>query len=197
MIADFATFSAHKNYGPKGIGALFIKKKNPRINLSPIIFGGGQENNLRSGTLNVAAIVGFAKALEISGSVMNEETERIKYLRDKLYTGITSQVENVHLNGHPEKRLVNNLNLSFGNINFDSLILQLRDIAFSTGSACSSGDVEPSHVLKSIGVKEELLHSTVRFGLGRFTTEEEIDYCIDKIVNAIKKIRKENFIYSN
>jgi cysteine desulfurase len=194
---DLATFSAHKNYGPKGIGALFIKKRNPKINLSPIIYGGGQEYKLRSGTLNVAGIVGFAKAMEISGIEMYEEVQRIKYLRDKLFEGITSQAENVYLNGHPENRLINNLNLSFGNINFDSLILQLRDIAFSTGSACSSGDVEPSHVLKAIRVKRELIHSTIRFGLGRFTTEEEIDFCINKIVASLKKVRKEKFIYSN
>jgi cysteine desulfurase len=197
MNIDLASFSAHKNYGPKGIGALFIKKKKPKINISPLLFGGGQENKLRSGTLNVAGIAGFAKAIEISGKEMSGELERIKYLRDKLFNGIISQSENIYLNGHPENRLVNNLNMSFGNINFDSLILHLRDIAFSTGSACSSGGVEPSHVLKAIGVKKELIRSTIRFGLGRFTTEEEIDFCIDKIVNSVKKVKKENLIYSN
>lgn len=194
---NLASFSAHKNYGPKGIGVVFIKKKNPKISLSPIIFGGGQENKLRSGTLNVPGIVGFGKAIEISEIEIKEEVKRIKYLRDKLFNGIISKVDGINLNGHPESRLVNNLSLSFGNINFDSLILQLRDIAFSTGSACSSGDVEPSHVLKAIGVKKELIHSTIRFGLGRFTTEEEIDYCVDKIVGSIKKVKKENLIYSN
>jgi cysteine desulfurase len=194
---DLASFSAHKNYGPKGIGALFIKKKNPKINLPPLLFGGGQQNNLRSGTLNVPAIVGFGRALEISQLYMKEETERIKYLRDKFYNSICDKIDEIFLNGHPDKRLSNNLNISIGNINVDSLILELRDIAFSTGSACASGNTEPSHVLKAIGVKKELLHSTIRFGLSRFTTEEEIDYCIDKIIDAVNKIRNKIFLQTS
>lgn len=186
---DFTSFSAHKNYGPKGVGALFIKDKNPKIKLAPLLYGGGQENNNRPGTLNVPGIVGFGKCIEISKQVMPEESKRIKKLRDKLLKSITSETDDVHLNGHPVERLPNNLSLSFGKININSLILQLKDIAYSTGSACASGESEPSYVLKAIGVKKELLHSTFRFGLGRSTTEEEIDFCISKISGAINNIK--------
>jgi cysteine desulfurase len=194
---DLASFNVHKNYGPKGIGALFIKKKNPKINLPPLLYGGGQQNNSRPGTLNVPAIVGFGKAIEISQRNMKDEIERIIYLRDKLYNSVKEKVDEVFLNGHPYDRLPNNLNISIGNINVDSLILELRDVAFSTGSACASGNAEPSHVLKAIGVKKELLHSTIRFGLGRFTSEEEIDFCIHKITDAVIKIRNKIFAKTN
>lgn len=189
---DMVSFSAHKNYGPKGIGALYLRRKSPKIKLSPLFQGGGQEKDLRPGTLNTAAIAGFAMSLEISKEEMPRELERIKYLRDKLLLGIFQNLEGVYLNGHPEKRLVNNLNISINNLNIDHLLSELRDLAISTGSACASGSPEASHVLKAIGLESSLLKASVRFGLGRFNTEEEIDYTLARFVQAVNKIRDKN-----
>ena len=172
---DLVSFSAHKIYGPKGIGALFVKKKSPKINLIPQIYGGGHESNLRSGTLNVPGIVGFAKAIEICDNRMQEESENIYKLRNKLYKGITNNLDEVYLNGSMENRLFNNLNLSFRYIKSETLMMNIRDIAISSGSACTSASLKPSHVLKAMGLSNELSKSSIRFGLGRFTTVEEID----------------------
>lgn len=189
---DMASFSAHKNYGPRGTGALYVRQKSPKIRLTPLLQGGGQEKDLRSGTLNTPAIVGFAKSLEISKEEMPVETERLRLLRDRLKEGIFRDLEDIYLNGHPEKRLVNNLNISIKNINIDHLLSELRDLALSTGSACASGSPEGSHVLKAIGLDQSLMKTSVRFGLGRFNTEEEIDYTISRFTGAVKKVRNKN-----
>ncbi|MCU7489859.1 MAG: cysteine desulfurase family protein [Bacteroidota bacterium] len=189
---DMASFSAHKNYGPRGTGALYVRQKSPKIRLTPLLQGGGQEKDLRSGTLNTPAIVGFAKSLEISKEEMPVETERIRLLRDRLKEGIFRALDDIYLNGHPEKRLVNNLNISIKNINIDHLLSELRDLALSTGSACASGSPEGSHVLKAIGLDQSLMKASVRFGLGRFNTEEEIDYTISRFTGAVKKVRNKN-----
>lgn len=192
---DFASFSAHKNYGPKGIGALYIRKQSPKIKITPLLHGGGQEQNLRSGTLNVPAIVGFGKCIEISAGIMEEEIRRIKNLRDKLENSIFCELEDIYLNGHPEKRLINNLNISLKDIKIDRLLTELRGIAISTGSACSSGKPEGSHVLKAMGLPDELMKSSIRFGLGRYTTEEEIEKVSQDFISTVKKLRS-NFSIS-
>ncbi len=188
-IIDLASFSPHKFYGPKGIGALFVKKRFPKIKIVPQISGGGHEQGLRSGTLNVPGIVGFGKACEISRTEMIDEMERIKKLRDRLFAGLKTQFQQVFLNGHPEKRLLGNLNLRFANVESDLLLAEIRDIAFSSGSACSSFNPEPSHVLQAIGLSEREIKSSIRFGIGRFNTVEEIDYTISKFVLVVNKIR--------
>jgi len=187
---DLVSFSAHKIYGPKGIGALYVKNRSPKINLIPQIFGGGQENNLRSGTLNVPGIVGFAKAAEICDNVMHEESEKISKLRNKLFYSIINNLDEVYLNGSLENRLPGNLNLSFRYVKSETLMMNMRDIAVSSGSACTSATLKPSHVLKALGLSDELSKSSIRFGLGRFTTEEEIDYSIDKIISTVKNLRR-------
>ena len=186
---DLMSFSAHKIYGPKGIGALYVRSRNPRVVLNAQIDGGGHERGFRSGTLNVPGIVGFGKACEIAMNEMDSESERILNLRTKLFKGITSGLNEVYLNGHPEKRLANNLNLSFAGVDADSLMASVKEIAVSSGSACSSASVEPSYVLKAIGINDKLIHSAVRFGLGRFTTAEEIDFTVQKIVEKVKYLR--------
>jgi cysteine desulfurase len=188
--ADLVSFSAHKIYGPKGIGALYLRNKSPKINLTPQIFGGGHENNLRSGTLNVPAIVGFSKAVEICSGTMEEESERISNLRDRLYYDLHNHLDEIYLNGSLENRLPGNLNLSFRYIKAETLMMNIREIAVSSGAACSSATLKPSHVLKAIGLSDELSRSSIRFGIGRFNTEEEIVYAVNKIITAVKKLRK-------
>lgn len=189
---DLMSFSAHKNHGPKGIGALYIRRKTPRIKITPLFQGGGQEKDLRPGTLNTPAIVGFAKSLELSEELMTTEMDRIASLRNRLEAEIFQNLDGVYLNGHPEKRLPNNLNISIKNVNIDRLLSDLRDLALSTGSACSSGSPEGSHVLKALGLTPDLLKASIRFGLGRFTTEEEIDYTIKRFLEAVKSQRERN-----
>jgi cysteine desulfurase len=195
MNIDLLSISAHKIYGPKGIGALYVRRKNPRVRLSPIIHGGGHERGMRSGTLNVTGIVGFGKACELAQKNMASEVERIKKLRDKLWDGIRSQLDEVYLNGHPTERLPNNLNVSFAFVEGESLMMGMKELAVSSGSACTSASLEPSYVLKSIGVGEDLAHTSIRFGLGRFTTEAEIDFTIDKVVTTVKKLRDLSPLY--
>jgi cysteine desulfurase len=190
MNIDLMSISAHKIYGPKGIGALFIRKRRPSIKIIPLIDGGGHEGGLRSGTLNVPGIVGFGKACEIAEAEMVDESERIKNLRDKLQFGILNQLDDVHLNGHPEKRLPNNLNLSFAGVESEALMMGMKEIAVSSGSACTSASVERSHVLRAIGLSEDLVASAIRFGIGRFNTEEEIDYAVEKVVSVVKQLRE-------
>jgi cysteine desulfurase len=187
---DLASISSHKLYGPKGIGALYIRRASPRIRLVPIIDGGGHERGLRSGTLNVPAIVGFGRACQIAKAEMQVEAERLLGLREKLRRGIMDQLPEVYLNGHPERRLPGNLNLAFGYVEGESLLAALTDIAVSSGAACSSASVEPSHVLKAIGLSDDLAHSSIRFGLGRFNTEEQVEYVIGRLVEVVNRLRE-------
>ncbi|MBN8554684.1 MAG: IscS subfamily cysteine desulfurase [Deltaproteobacteria bacterium] len=192
---DLLSISAHKIYGPKGVGALYIRRKNPRVRLSPIIFGGGHERGMRSGTLNVPGIVGFGKAIELAAKLMPEESKRLQKMRDRLHEALMAQLDEVTLNGHPEKRLSNNLNLSFAYVEGEALMMAIPEIAVSSGSACTSASLEPSYVLKAMGIGEDLAHSSLRFGLGRFTTEEEINFAIEKTVAAVKKLREMSPLY--
>lgn len=196
MGIDLASFSAHKMYGPKGIGALYVRRKNPRVRLAPQIHGGGQEGGLRSGTLNVPAIAGFGEACEISAKELETETERILRLRTRLHEAITQDLDEVTLNGHPENRLAGNLNLSFSGVEGESLLMSLsEEIAVSSGSACTQARVEPSYVLKALGLAEELVHSSIRFGLGRFNTEEEVDYAARRVVQTVHQLRELSPLY--
>jgi cysteine desulfurase len=186
---DLVSFSAHKVYGPKGIGALYISNRNPKIRISPQIFGGGHENGLRSGTLNVPAIVGFGKALEITSRKFETENSKLASYRNKMLNKF-SELGDIRLNGDPDNRLPNNLNICFEGVRSENFIMNLRNIAVSTGSACTSASLKPSHVLKAIGLTDELARSSIRFGLGRFNTDEEIDYVIDEVIKTVKMLRK-------
>jgi cysteine desulfurase len=196
MNIDLMSFSAHKMYGPKGVGALFVRKKRPWFKLNPQMGGGGQECGLRSGTLNVPGIVGFGRASELLRLEMAEKTPKIKALRDKLSEGIVSNLDDVYLNGHPDKRLPGNLNLSFKYVDSGGFMAAMKDVALSSGSACSSDTTEPSHVLKAIGLPDNLIRSSIRFGIGIFNTEEEIDYTIKKVVQTVNSLREVSPAYA-
>jgi len=187
---DLMSFSAHKIYGPKGIGALFIKNKSPEIKLTEQINGGGHEFGFRSGTLNVPAIVGFGKACEICEKKMYNEFADLIIFRDRFINNILQKTEGASLNGHSTKRLPNNINICFNNIDSSVLMSEMKELAFSAGSACTSADLKPSHVLKAMGLSDADSRSSVRLGLGRFTTNEEVEFSINKIVNTVEKIRK-------
>ncbi|MEO5970005.1 MAG: IscS subfamily cysteine desulfurase [Bdellovibrionia bacterium] len=195
MGIDILSLTAHKIYGPKGIGALYVRRKNPRVRLSAMIHGGGHERGMRSGTLNVPGIIGFGKAAELAMHLMPEETARLLRLREKLWTGIQASLDEVYLNGHPTERLPNNLNVSFAFVEGESLMMGMKELAVSSGSACTSASLEPSYVLKNIGVGEDLAHTSIRFGLGRFTTDEEIDFTIKKVVSTVKRLRDLSPLY--
>ncbi len=187
---DLASMTAHKIYGPKGTGALYVRRKNPRVSLASMMDGGGHERGMRSGTLNVTGIVGLGKACEIAGEEMASENERLLTLREKLRKGIENGLPDVSINGHLTKRLPGNLNVSFAHVEGELLLTSLNDIAVSSGAACTSTSIEPSYVLKAIGVSDELAHSSIRFGLGRFNTEEEVDYAIGRVVETVRKLRE-------
>jgi cysteine desulfurase len=195
MGIDLLSITAHKIYGPKGIGALYVRRKGPRVRLSPIVHGGGHERGMRSGTLNVPGIVGFGKAAEIAMRNLATEVPRIREMRDRLWNGIRSQLDEVYLNGHPTERLPNNLNVSFAYVEGESLMMGMKELAVSSGSACTSASLEPSYVLKAIGVGEDLAHTSIRFGLGRFTTDAEIDFAIEKVVSTVQKLRDLSPLY--
>ena len=195
MGIDLLSMTAHKIYGPKGVAALYVRRKNPRVRLSPMMHGGGHERGMRSGTLNVPGIVGFGKAAEIIERNFESDNARIRKLRDRLWDGIRGELDEVYLNGHPTERLTNNLNVSFAFVEGESLMMGMKELAVSSGSACTSASLEPSYVLKSIGVGEDLAHTSIRFGLGRFTTEEEIDFAIKKVVTTVKKLRDLSPLY--
>ncbi len=183
--ADLVSISAHKMYGPKGVGALYIRRRNPRVRLVPIIHGGGHERGFRSGTLNVSGIVGLGKACELVLGQRDEDARRIGVLRDRLKDGILSRVDFARINGSLEARLPNNLNLSFPGISGDGLLASIRGVAVSSGSACTSASLEPSYVLRALGESEDVARTSIRFGLGRWTTEEEIDYVIETTSRAV------------
>jgi len=195
MGIDLLSLSGHKMYGPKGIGALYVRRKDPRVRLDAMMDGGGHERGMRSGTLPVPMIVGLGMASEIARKEMSAESQRLLHLRNRLHTGITSKLEDVYLNGHPELRLPGNLNLSFAFVEGEGLMMGIKDIAVSSGSACTSASLEPSYVLKALGLGDELAHSSIRFGLGRFTTEEEIDFVIQDVVRAVNHLRDMSPLY--
>ena len=195
MGIDLMSFTSHKIYGPKGIGALYVRRKGPRVRLEPMIHGGGHERGMRSGTLPVPLIVGFGKACELCDQEMATEAERLIKLRDRLQEGITSAMEEVYLNGHPTERLPGNLNLSFAYVEGEALLMGVKEIALSSGSACTSATLEPSYVLRALGVGSDLAHSSIRFGLGRFTTAEEIEYTIDRMLKAVNHLREMSPLY--
>jgi cysteine desulfurase len=190
MQVDLLSLTAHKIYGPKGCGALYVRKKGPRVRLTPQMDGGGHERGMRSGTLNVAGIVGLGQACEICHREMPEESKRLTYLRDKMIRQITTQIPDAYLNGHPTQRLPNNVNISYAYVEGESLLMGLKEVALSSGSACTSASLEPSYVLKSLGVGDELAHSSIRYGLGRFNTEEEVDYVIGRTVETVHRLRE-------
>ena len=195
MNVDLASLTAHKIYGPKGVGALYVRRSKPRVRLVAQMDGGGHERGNRSGTLNVPGIVGFAKAVAIFKQEGVAEANRIRALRDRLHNAINKELDSVFLNGHPEKRLPGNLNLSFSFVEGEGLMMAIKDVAVSSGSACTSASLEPSYVLRSMGLDEELAHSSIRFGLGRFNTEEEVDYVAELVIGKVKRLRELSPLY--
>ena len=189
MQIDLLSIAGHKMYAPKGVGALYVRRRGTPVELVPLMDGGGHEGGLRSGTLNVPGIVGLGKACEICRLVMPEESRRLAALRDRLKDGLLAALDGIHINGSLEHRLPNNLNVSFPGIDLATLLAALNDIALSSGSACASGTPEPSYVLQALGVSEEVANTPLRFGLGRFTTDEEIDYCLGRVVETVKQLR--------
>ena len=192
---DMLSISAHKMYGPKGVGALYVRRRNPRVQLTAQMDGGGHERGMRSGTLNVPGIVGLGEAAAISQREMPEETVRLRYLRDKLKDKIEAGLDEVFVNGSWEHRLPHSLNMSFLYVEGESLLMGINDIAVSSGSACTSATLEPSYVLKALGLGDDLAHSSIRFGIGRFNTEEQIDYVADRIISVVKKLRELSPLY--
>jgi cysteine desulfurase len=192
---DLMSLTAHKLYGPKGVGALYVRMGSPRVKLIPQMDGGGHERGRRSGTLNVPGIVGFGKACELAGQLMAREAAHLTAMRERLFTGITSRLGHVHLNGHPTRRLPGNLNVSFGFVDGESLLMSLKEVAVSSGAACTSASMEPSHVLRAMGLKEDLANSSIRFGLGRGNTEEEVDYVCDRVVEQVTRLRAMNSLF--
>ena len=190
MGIDLLSVSAHKAYGPKGVGALFVRSREPRVRLTPLIDGGGHERGLRSGTLNVPSIVGLGSAAALGVECLEEESRRLKQLRERLRSRLESGLEDVTVNGDIENRLPGNLNMSFAYIEGDALLMGLKDVALSSGSACTSASLEPSYVLRAIGVKDELAHGSVRFGIGRFNTEEEIEHVATRVIEEVGRLRE-------
>jgi cysteine desulfurase len=192
---DLASITAHKIYGPKGIGAIYVRSKGPRVRLTPQMDGGGHERGMRSGTLNVPGIVGLGAACEIAGMEMPEEARRLIQLRSQLQAGLFERLDEIYVNGHPTERLPGNLNVSFAYVEGESLLMGINDIAVSSGSACTSATLEPSYVIRALGIDDELAHSSIRFGLGRFNTLEEVDYVTDRVSKEVKRLREMSPLY--
>jgi cysteine desulfurase len=193
--ADLVSMSGHKIYGPKGVGALYVRRRNPRVLLAEQISGGGHERGMRSGTLNVPGIVGLGKAAELCRLDMAEEGARLRRLRDRLNEKLHENLDGIYVNGSMERRLPHSLNVSFAYVEGESLLMGINDVAVSSGSACTSASLEPSYVLKALGAGDELAHSSIRFGLGRWTTEEEVDYVADKIAAVVRRLREMSPLY--
>ena len=189
VAVDLVSMTAHKMYGPKGVGALYVRKQNRKLELEPLIDGGGHERGLRSGTLNVPGIVGFGRAAQIARESLESEAARMRELRDRLLQRLTGHVPDLHVNGSLERRLPNNLNVSFPGVSGEALLVGIGDICVSAGSACSSGSEEPPYVLKALGLDADLARASIRFGLGRYTTEEEVDYAADKVASVVRQLR--------
>jgi cysteine desulfurase len=192
---DLVSLSAHKMYGPKGVGALYVRRRNPRVLLSEQISGGGHERGMRSGTLNVTGIVGLGKAAELCKAEMASDAERLRQLRDYLNEQLHKNLDELYINGSMEHRLPHNLNISFAYVEGESLLMGINDVAVSSGSACTSASLEPSYVLKALGAGDDLAHSSIRFGLGRWTTKEEVDYVIAKLTNVVQRLREMSPLY--
>jgi cysteine desulfurase len=192
---DLLSMSAHKMYGPKGVGALYVRRKSPRVQITAQIDGGGHERGMRSGTLNVTGIVGLGEACALCKAEMGEESKRLAALRDRLKDKLVSELDEIYINGSMEHRLPNNLNISFAYVEGESLLMGINEIAVSSGSACTSATLEPSYVLKALGVGDEVAHSSIRFGLGRFNTVEDIDYVSERLVGVVRKLRELSPLY--
>jgi cysteine desulfurase len=192
---DVASISAHKIYGPKGVGALYVRRRNPRVQIAAQIDGGGHERGMRSGTLNVPGIVGMGKACELAQEDLLQEGSRLQGLRDRLKTKLESELDYVHVNGSMEHRLPGNLNMSFVYVEGESLLMGINDVAVSSGSACTSATLEPSYVLKALGLGDDVAHSSIRFGLGRFNTEAEVDYVAAKVIQVVRHLRELSPLY--
>jgi cysteine desulfurase len=195
MQIDALSLSGHKIYGPKGVGALYVRRRNPRVQISEQINGGGHERGMRSGTLNVPGIVGLGKACEIAGAEMEIESKRLIAMRDHLRQKFEASLDYVHVNGSMEHHLPGNLNMSFVYVEGESLLMGINDVAVSSGSACTSATLEPSYVLKALGLGDDVAHSSIRFGLGRFNTQAEVDYVADKIIDIVQKLRELSPLY--
>jgi cysteine desulfurase len=192
---DLASISGHKMYGPKGVGALYVRRKNPRVQVSAIIDGGGHERGMRSGTLNVPGIVGLGKACAIAQEDMATESRKLSALRDRMRDRIMGKLDEVYINGSMEHRLPGSLNISFAYVEGESLLMGINDIAVSSGSACTSATLEPSYVLKALGAGDDLAHSSIRFGIGRFNTEAEVDYVADRVIETVERLRELSPLY--
>jgi cysteine desulfurase len=192
---DLVSLSGHKMYGPKGVGALYVRRRNPRVLLAEQISGGGHERGMRSGTLNVPGIVGLGKAAAIAKAEMAAESARLSALRDRLNAGLHRNLDEIYINGSVEHRLPHNLNISFAYVEGESLLMGISDVAVSSGSACTSASLEPSYVLKALGAGDDLAHSSIRFGLGRFTTEEEVDYVVERLTTVVRRLREMSPLY--
>ena len=195
MGIDLLSCSGHKIYGPKGVGALYARRKKPRVRCEPVLHGGGHERGMRSGTLNVPGIVGLGQAAAIAAQEMESDARRLRLLRERMWEGFQARLADIALNGHPEHCLPNTLNVSFCYVEGESLMMAFNDIAVSSGSACTSASLEPSYVLKALGVGDDLAHSSIRFSMGRFTTSEEVDYTIERVTDAVIKLREMSPLY--
>ena len=195
MNIDLMSLSGHKMYGPKGVGALYVRRRNPRVRVEALIDGGGHERGMRSGTLNVAGIVGMGKAAEVAHKKLEAEQTRTTELRNKMWTRLQEELDELYLNGDEKERLPGNLNISFAYVEGEALMMAIKDCAVSSGSACTSASLEPSYVLRALGVGEELAHTSIRFGIGRFTTEEEVDNAVELVIAKVKKLREMSPLY--